>query len=500
MIEDIGGRTFFTNARRSLVDEDEIQLVSVGIDIGSSTSHCAFSRVTLERIDTRYVVAAREVLFESDILLTPYSGGNSIDTAVLDRFLKAQYAAAGIGFDQIDTGALILTGTAVRRRNARAIADLFAEAAGKFVSVSAGDAMEAVLAAFGSGAAALSAATGQDVLNVDIGGGTTKIARCVGGEVVDLTAIDIGARILAIDGAGSLNRIEPAGRRIAQDCSVEVEPGVCPTAGELDQIADRMADHLIATMAGGDLGESTTALLRLAPLRAAAPPAIVTFSGGVSEYVYGRTVENHGDLGPRLATRIAERTRAWGPDVQTPRQGIRATVIGASQYTAQISGSTIFISDLDVLPLRNLPTILPRLNLADETIGPEPVSAAVREALARFEHLDQAQPVAVFYRWTESATFRRLDMFCRGVADAFAERIAAGCPIVLIGNSDVGGLIGVHFREEMHIEAKIVSIDGIELQEFDFVDIGSMLEGSGSVPAIIKSLVFPATDRLGRAA
>jgi ethanolamine utilization protein EutA len=297
-----------------------------------------------------------------------------------------------------------------------------------------------------------------------------------------------------------LNRIEPAGRRIAQDCGVTVEPGACPTESELDQIADRMADHLIATMKGGDLGESTTSLLRLAPLRSAAPPAIVTFSGGVSEYVYARTVENHGDLGPRLATRIAERTRAWGPAVRTPKQGIRATVIGASQYTVQISGSTIFISDLDVLPLRNLPTILPRLALADETIGPEPISAAVREALARFEHLDHTQPVAVFYRWTESATFRRLDMFCRGVADAFAERVAAGCPIVLVGNSDVGGLIGVHFREEMHIDAMIVSIDGIELQEFDFVDIGSMLEGSGSVPAIIKSLVFPATDRLGRAA
>ncbi|HEY0316642.1 MAG TPA: ethanolamine ammonia-lyase reactivating factor EutA, partial [Sphingomonas sp.] len=137
MTGETGGRTFFTNARRSLVDEDEIQLVSVGIDIGSSTSHCAFSRVTLERVDTRYVVAAREVLFESEILLTPYTSGNNIDTDALDRFLKAQYAAAGIGFDQIDTGALILTGTAVRRNNARAIADLFAEAAGKFVSVSA---------------------------------------------------------------------------------------------------------------------------------------------------------------------------------------------------------------------------------------------------------------------------------------------------------------------------------------------------------------------------
>jgi len=500
MTEEIGGRTFFTNARRSLVDEDEIQLVSIGIDIGSSTSHCAFSRVTLERVDTRYVVAAREVLFESDILLTPYVGGNRIDTEALDRFLKAQYAAAGIGFAQIDTGALILTGTAVRRTNARAIAELFAEAAGKFVSVSAGDAMEAVLAAFGSGAAALSAASGQEVLNVDIGGGTTKIARCVKGEVVDITAIDIGARILATGEDGALTRIEPAGIRIAQDCGTAVAEGERPHADALDRIADRMADHLIRAMSEGALDESTASLLRLAPLRPAPAPAIVTFSGGVSEYVYARETAEHGDLGPRLAARIADRTWAWGPEVLAPRQGIRATVIGASQYTVQISGSTIFVSDLDRLPLRNLPTILPAFALADEAAGPEPVAEAIRAALARFEHLEPGQPVAIFYRWTDSATFRRLDNFCRGVAIALAGRIAAGCPIVLIGNGDVGGLIGVHFREEMQADATIVSIDGIELQEFDFVDIGAMLEGSGSVPVIIKSLVFPASDRLGRAA
>jgi ethanolamine utilization protein EutA len=499
MTEEIGGRTFFTNARRSLVDEDEIQLVSIGIDIGSSTSHCAFSRVTLERVDTRYIVAGREVLFESDILLTPYAGGNRIDTEALDRFLKAQYAAAGIGFAQIDTGALILTGTAVRRNNARAIADLFAEAAGKFVSVSAGDAMEAVLAAFGSGAAALSAASGQEVLNVDIGGGTTKIARCVNGEVVDITAIDIGARILATDDSGALVRIEPAGTRIAQECGIALAEGDRPQGDAFDRIADRMADHLIHAMSAGPLDDGTTSLLRLAPLRPAEAPAIVTFSGGVSEYVYARETAEHGDLGPRLAACIAERTRTWGPEVLAPKQGIRATVIGASQYTVQISGSTIFVSDLDRLPLRNLPTILPAFALADEAAGPEPVADAIRAALARFEHLAPDQPVAIFYRWRESATFRRLDNFCRGVAAALADRIAAGCPIVLIGNGDVGGLIGVHFREEMRADVTTVSIDGIELQEFDFVDIGAMLEGSGSVPVIIKSLVFPASDRLGRA-
>ena len=209
MGEEIGGRLFFTSAQRGLIGEDEITLTSLGVDIGSSTSHLAFSRIILERTDTRYVVAARKVLFESEIMLTPYNSQNLIDADALDRFFKTQHKQSGISFDQVDTGALILTGTAVRRRNARAIADLFAQAAGKFVSVSAGDEMEAILAAFGSGAAARSGWLKKPLINIDIGGGTSKIARCRDGAVESLTVLDIGARLVAFDEARRITRLEP---------------------------------------------------------------------------------------------------------------------------------------------------------------------------------------------------------------------------------------------------------------------------------------------------
>ena len=154
-----GGRVFFSNVRRSLEFEDEIVLVSVGVDIGSSTSHLVFSRLRLERLDSRYIVAERTVLHESDVLLTPYLGtagtadDMTIDADALRVFVDAQYALAGVRPEQIDSGALILTGVAVRRSNARAIGELFAAQAGKFVAVSAGDALETTLAAMGSGAA-----------------------------------------------------------------------------------------------------------------------------------------------------------------------------------------------------------------------------------------------------------------------------------------------------------------------------------------------------------
>src|SRR6266581_913650 len=134
-----GGRIFFSNVRRSLEIEDEILLASVGVDIGSSTSHLVFSHLVLERLDNRYVVSERKVVHESEVLLTPYAGDATIDAQALGRFIDRQYELAGVDPETIDTGALILTGVAVRRSNARAIGELFASQAGKFVSVSAGD-------------------------------------------------------------------------------------------------------------------------------------------------------------------------------------------------------------------------------------------------------------------------------------------------------------------------------------------------------------------------
>src|SRR5262245_49347869 len=164
-----------------MAEEDRLLLTSVGVDIGSSTSHLLFSRLELERQDGRYVTVSREVLYQSDILLTPYTGGTTIDGTALGEFINRQYAMAGLERAQVDTGALILTGVALLRDNARSIAELFADEAGRFVAVSAGDNLEATMAAHGSGAVALSEARGA-VMNVDIGGGTTKVVICRNGH------------------------------------------------------------------------------------------------------------------------------------------------------------------------------------------------------------------------------------------------------------------------------------------------------------------------------
>jgi len=495
-----GGRIFFSSKGRTLEGEDEICILSVGVDIGSSTSHLVFSRIVLERMDSRYVVTQRETFYESDILLTPYSKDETIDSDALGAFIAKQYAYAKVQPEEIDTGALILTGVAVRRSNARAIGELFASQTGKLVAVSAGDSLETVMAAYGSGAVARAVRDKAAVMNVDIGGGTSKIAICFDGKVIDLTAVDIGARLVVTDDAGKVVRMEEAGRQFAAELGIKLELGSTLKADDGRKLAARMADRLFDAMKGGAPKVGSSSLLRLDPLTRAHEISEVTISGGVSEYVYGREKTTFGDLGPMLAGEIRARIENWGKRLEKPAEGIRATVIGASQYTTQVSGSTIYVWPMEVLPVRNVPVIAPDMKLDDDVIDPEKVAAAIKGVLRRLDLGDGERAVAVFAPWRGSATFHRLDAFCRGIVAGLDAVLAHGHPIVLVGDGDVGGLIGIHCREELKLDYPVVSIDGLELKEFDYIDIGAILESSGAVPVVIKSLIFPATAALGKVA
>ncbi|WFU51416.1 ethanolamine ammonia-lyase reactivating factor EutA [Sinorhizobium terangae] len=486
--EEQGGRIFFSNVGRSMELEDEIRLTSVGIDIGSSTSHLAFSRIVLERLDTRYMVVERTLLHQSEVLLTPYAGDNEIDAEALGAFIAEQYEAAGLRPDAIDTGALILTGVAVRRRNARAIGEIFSAQTGKFVVVSAGDGLETTLAAFGAGAVARSG-TRERVLNVDIGGGTSKLALCENGAIRNISAIDVGARVIAFDADRRITRIEEAGYYFARRAGVAVDLGAILTAEDAQRIAASMVDVLFEAMQGGEMRRETADLHRLPPLPAGTPPDVVMISGGVSEFLYADAEQDFSDLGPLLAVELRQRLANWSPRLERPQQGIRATVVGASQYTVQVSGSTIFVDPLDILPVRNVPVIKPALAFGEE-IDAAAIAEAVRESLARLDLTDGESAVAVCYEWEGSASYRRLDDFCRGIVEGLAPILQGGHPLILVGEGDIGGLVGMHCKLEAGI-SKLVSIDGIKLDEFDFIDIGAMLETSGAVPVVIKSLVFP---------
>src|SRR3990170_2167942 len=234
---------------------ERIILNSVGIDIGSSTTHLIFSRLTLRRqgiaLSSRFVVVGREVIHESPILLTPYVDKTTIDTNALGDFVHESYRQAGLTPDDIDTGAVIVTGEAAKKKNAEAISAIFSAQAGKFVCATAGHNLEAILAAYGSCAVHMTYHEGGDftVMNVDLGGGTSKIAIVQGGKVIDTCAIEVGARLIAMDENGKINRLEDTALKIAKIAGIpNLALGGTITEDEKDKFAQVLCDSLFQVL------------------------------------------------------------------------------------------------------------------------------------------------------------------------------------------------------------------------------------------------------------
>ncbi len=477
---------------------DNVELTTVGIDIGSSTSHLMFARVHLQRLSTalssRFVVVGRKILWQSPILLTPYRSDYTMDVDELAGFIGGCYAFAGIDRATVDSGAVILTGEALKRRNARAIADLFSEEAGKFVCASAGHHMECQMAAHGSGAVALSRSRNARVLNVDIGGGTTKLALIENGGILATCAIAIGGRLIVEDGKDGLTRVELPASEIAATLGIGLAPGSPLSAPDRKRMAARMARMLIGLVDLRRPGDLARRLLVTEAWPAGlANSAIdaVTFSGGVAEYLYKRESRRFGDLGFELAEelRYLLAHRRDLPPVWDPGQGIRATVIGAAQFSVQISGNTILIADPAKLPLQNLPVLACRLDLADE-VAADAIAAAVRDALVRADVEEGEGPVALSFPWRGDPSHSRLHAVAAGICAALPRTLAEGLPLVLLIDGDVGRSLGRLIREEIAPCADVIAIDGVQLREFDYVDIGNLIEITNAVPLIIKSLLF----------
>src|SRR5215212_2205847 len=287
------------------------KLRSVGIDIGSSTSHLIFSRLTLRRegasLSAQFKVSEREVLYRSNIMLTPYRSSTLIDTDRLREFFLAEYASAGFTPDDVDTGAVVITGEALKKENAKPIVELFARGSGRFICASAGPNHEALLAAYGSGAVALSRARRAAVLNVDVGGGTSKLSLIRDGAVLQTAAVNVGARLLAFDDDGRLERIEQPARLLMRHLGQDVEFGQRLDERCKEELAALMGRVLFEVVRGGPYSELTRELLITEPLSGAPGPegiAALVFSGGVSEYIYAHEGRAYGDLGPLFARQI----------------------------------------------------------------------------------------------------------------------------------------------------------------------------------------------------
>src|SRR5262245_5084961 len=478
---------------RAIWEQDTIELRTVGIDIGSSTSHLLFARVTLKRqaegLSSRFVVIDRQVIWRSPIMLTPFLPDGTIDAKALEHFVHHAYHDAGLRRSDIDSGAVILTGEAIKRKNARAIDEIFAQESGKFVCATAGHKLECILAAHGSGATALSRRRGARALHVDVGGGTTKLALIDKGEIVSVAAFAVGGRLIAQDAAGMWTRVDHSAQLVAAELGLATTPEALADAAARRVIARRLATLAVDQITGEPLDELGRALELTEPLGRIIQPDFITFSGGVAEYIFGRETADHGDIARLLAEElVAQLKMKLSVPVIEPGERIRATVIGASQFTVQVSGKTIYLPDAGVLPVHNIPVVHLGLEISGDIDADAIVAAFSRNA--DLLDLDPQAKLALAFTWSGMPEYPRLAAMARAIMRFAAPTGKRDNVLVLMIDGDVGRGLGRILDKELHLDGKLISVDGVQLRELDFVDIGELLDPPGVVPVVIKSLLF----------
>ena len=460
-------------------------LTSVGIDIGSSTSHLMFSRLLIgypSVLQRKPIVLERNVIARSPILLTPFSGNWNIEAEPLRELVNATFREAGLSRADIDTGAVIITGEAARRDNAQKIAELFSDETGRFVCATAGPTLETIMAAHGSGAVMQSREQGLILLNINVGGGTTKISLIDNGKIRATGALNVGARLMAYDKTESIVRLEKGGRRFLHDLGHNLDLGDKVSDDLRRQLGSRMAQALFdAVMTSAQPWDDFHVTAPLGAL-----PAIdgILFSGGVSEYIYAREAAGFGDLGPYLGRAIRREAEKRGFDILEAGEGIRATVIGASQYTVQLSGETIFIPEALNLPIRNLRVFVASVDwqapVADRT------AAAVRKTLAERDEEVRGAPFVLAFSTPPFSGYGAVQDMARGIDRALEAVSAADRPVALVFVQNVGQVVGGMLSAKWDMPC----VDEVILSELDFIDIGEVVPGEGFVPVVIKSLAF----------
>jgi len=467
------------------------ELLSVGIDIGTSTSHIVFSRLVLEKDPAspteKYEVTEREVVHEGAVHLTPLIDSQQIDLPRLREVLLNDYRDAGFSIEDIDTGAVIITGETAKRQNAEEIVSAIAGEAGRFVAASAGPNFESLLAAHGSGAVERSREADITVMNIDVGGGSSNIAVCREGRVIDTAAINVGGRLLVVN-EDTIVRLEPPMTDIAGALGLSLKPGFSLTGDMRAAISAAMAQSLFRFISGNTTDPLVKLLMMTAPLFRNWDVDEITFSGGVAEYIYGKEKRSFGDLGEDLAREILRRCSNLDAAIAEPKYRIRATVIGAGMSTLRVSGSTTYLSSNLQFPLRNLPVVRPHLPNDWTTV--EDVRDAIVAALRRHDLQEGSDPLILSFDSSIRPSYQWLSVFSRGILRALPRTVMARGTILLCFDGDVGNSVGNVMRRETGTQCEILSIDEVQLDEGEFVDIGEPIIEGVVVPIVVKTLVF----------
>lgn len=451
-------------------------LLSVGIDIGTTTTQVIFSRFVIKNISgmcgiPEFKITDKKIVYESRIYFTPIIGGK-IDIEGAKKILDAEIRNSGFKRSEIKSGAIIITGESARKENARGAVDYLSETAGNFVVTAAGPDLEAVLAGKGAGAKNISEKKSCRILNLDVGGGTTNACLFESGKAADTFALDIGGRVVRLKEDGTVLYVSPRIEPIIKKNHFKIKEGSRVEFSELDRFCKKLAEILAEVCGFAPLSDEAQELF-IGHANSGKTTDFITFSGGVAEYIYGNisSAAKYGDIGPLLAQNIRSIFAPFEEKLIEPKEKIRATVIGAGSYTMQISGSTVYF-ERKALPLRNLPVV----EVSD-------FEKSYNEACSKLKRFE-GQPLAITFKGAESPSYINVKNIACRIAELFNE---SNYPIVVLVQNDFAKALGQILHRLLPCKS-VICADGICAHDGDYIDIGFPIRQV--LPVVIKTLVF----------
>ena len=448
----------------------ENSLLSVGLDVGTTTTQLIVSRLEIQNRAGGFSVPEmeivnRKILYRSPVRFTPMENEDRVDARAISQLVLQDYAAAGISREQVDTGAIIITGETSRKENAAAVLQALSGFAGEFVAATAGPHLESVLAAQGAGAVELSQSCKMPVLHMDIGGGTANLALLKNGEILRTGCLNVGGRLIRME-KGAITYVSPVLTGLT-----ELKKGDRAEPVRLQAVAYILAEAL--EMAAG-LRPAGPLLHKLSTKEAGAvwtPPVehcLISFSGGVADCIGGGTPGQYGDLGVELGMAIKNSLLCRG-QYRLGAETIRATVIGAGCHSARLSGSTVFVGKVS-LPVKDLPVAV--------FSGEEPdLPHAIRQQLRQ---LDTDRAVLAF-PGRKGASYKDIT--------ALAEKLAAAAlpEYILCFERDMAKALGQKLSL-LCPGVPCLCIDRIKLTKGTYLDIGTPV--GPALPVVVKTLVI----------
>ena len=472
------------------------QILSVGIDIGTTTTQLVFSRLTLENtaslVSAPHIeIVAKEVIYRSAIHFTPLQTQQEIDAQKTRELIEQEYQSAGITPAQVQTGAVIITGEAARKQNAETVLQVLSGFAGEFVVATAGPTLEGIIAGKGAGAAQESKQRAATIVNLDIGGGTTNIAVFRNGDVIDTACLDIGGRLIQLrDDRGEVSYLSAKMSKLIAAMNLSIAVGQRSTAATFTAIARRMAQVLEEVLGLSPPTPELAMLLTDHDLRRDYQIDFISFSGGIADCIKpltGGDDYQYGDIGKFLGQAIADSKILRQLKTLPAAETIRATVVGAGSHTTSVSGSTISVSPR-ALPLQNVPVL--KLSPEDEALSIPLWGETIRKKVQWFNLDGEKQNLALAFKGPDSLSFDDLTILARGIISGMAEILCKTCPLIVVIEKDLAKVMGQTLRSLLEFKKDVICIDTVSVQNGDYIDIGRELAEGNVVPVIVKTLAF----------